>query len=226
MRGLNPKRWRFPRYYPGWWLSNPGAGGGSGTVQTDGVTIQGDGSAGNKIAIKQVETDTTLTGAGTVASGLGVNGWGVPYVQKIIAVGANAVTAPNIALCALPLYAATKFSKIAIFIASCNATAGSDFGLYNAAGVLVANVGSHVLTTGAINSFNTVQGLLTISPGTYFFAFTTADTGVQIEVGGGADTTNLYINLAFSAGGGATLPASITPPALVASAGGFDFTMF
>jgi hypothetical protein len=50
-------------------VTNPGSAG-SGTVQTDGVTIQGDGSAGNKIAIKQVETDATLTGAGIVASPL------------------------------------------------------------------------------------------------------------------------------------------------------------
>lgn len=45
-------------------------GGTGGTVITDGVTIQGDGSAGSPIKIDAVQTDATLTGAGTVGSPL------------------------------------------------------------------------------------------------------------------------------------------------------------
>lgn len=51
----------------------PGTSGGLSTVSTDGVTIQGDGSSGNKVAIKAIQTDATLTGAGTVASPVGAN---------------------------------------------------------------------------------------------------------------------------------------------------------
>ncbi len=51
-------------------VNNPTGSGGAGTVQSDGVTLQGDGSAGNKLAIKAVQTDATITGAGTVASPL------------------------------------------------------------------------------------------------------------------------------------------------------------
>jgi len=43
-----------------------------GLVVTDGVTIQGDGSAANPVAIEQVQHDGTMAGAGTVASPLGV----------------------------------------------------------------------------------------------------------------------------------------------------------
>lgn len=40
----------------------------SGTVQSDGVTLQGDGSAASKLAIKAVQHDDTLAGSGTAAA--------------------------------------------------------------------------------------------------------------------------------------------------------------
>jgi len=46
---------------------------GSDTIAADGVTIKGNGSGANPIAIKQVEHDTSLAGAGTVASPLAAN---------------------------------------------------------------------------------------------------------------------------------------------------------
>lgn len=45
---------------------------GAGTVQSDGVTLLGDGSGASKLAIKAVQHDASLTGNGTVASPLSV----------------------------------------------------------------------------------------------------------------------------------------------------------
>lgn len=47
-----------------------GTGGTGGTVHTDGVTLQGDGSVATPVQILAVQTDATLTGAGTVGSPL------------------------------------------------------------------------------------------------------------------------------------------------------------
>jgi hypothetical protein len=69
-----PRRPWWRNYKPGWFVSGGGGSGGSGTVQTDGVTIQGDGSGGSKIAIKAVQVSGGLSGAGTVASPLAYDG--------------------------------------------------------------------------------------------------------------------------------------------------------
>lgn len=45
-----------------------------GTVNTDGVTVQGDGSLATPIALKAVQHDATLAGSGTVADPLRVAG--------------------------------------------------------------------------------------------------------------------------------------------------------
>ena len=45
-------------------------------VDSDGVTLQGTGTSASKLAIKAVQTDPSLAGAGTVASPLQVNGGG------------------------------------------------------------------------------------------------------------------------------------------------------
>ena len=53
------------------YIKSPNTGGSS-SVKSDGVTIQGDGSALDPIAILQVQSDATISGDGTVANPLSV----------------------------------------------------------------------------------------------------------------------------------------------------------
>lgn len=209
MRRFNQMRWpRLPKYNRGWLVWNPG-GGGAGTVQTDGVTIQGDGSAGNKIAIKQVETDATLTGAGTVASKLGL-----PVVPAFITYGLAAanftVTANKLLLSTEIISVPTRFSQIQISIFSADGANNSDVGLYNFAGNLVAHAGAQLMGTAGVQIFSTVEGIQTIPQGVYFFAATSAGSILTLSVLG--STLLLYSNLAFGSSSGGALPSSITPP--------------
>lgn len=54
------------------YIKSPNTGGSS-SVKSDGVTIQGDGSVVDPIAILQVKTDSSISGDGTVANPLAVS---------------------------------------------------------------------------------------------------------------------------------------------------------
>jgi hypothetical protein len=200
----------YSRYKPGWFVWNPGGSGGSGTVQTDGVTIQGDGSSGNKIALKQVETDATITGAGTVASPLSV----VPPTYNFFqygGIGNNLALPQNQTLISgflLP-YSLT-FSKIFFALTTADAGTNSDIGIYTAAGVLVANIGAQHLGTNFGNVIATVQGSQTIAAGLYMFAATTAGNTIVINSSFGTACWVFSSTAGVTAGG--ALAASITAP--------------
>jgi len=197
---------------PGWWLSNPGGGGG-GTVQTDGVTIQGDGSAGNKIAIKQVETQARLTGAGTVASKLDIAGWPLTQFQRSgqLLNKENLTGANVLALSPFSLSYALTFSNIVVFVGTADAVNNSDIGIYNSGGVLIANIGAQTLPSATEVTLPTVQGSQTILPGLYWFAFTSA--GATLAIFCDPNGLSYYFSLGFGASVGGALPASIVPPA-------------
>lgn len=55
------------------YIKSPNTGGSS-SVKSDGVTIQGDGSVVDPIAILQVQTDSSISGDGTVANPLSATG--------------------------------------------------------------------------------------------------------------------------------------------------------
>jgi hypothetical protein len=187
-----------------------GGGGGSGTVQTDGVTIQGDGSAGNKIAIKAVQTDATLSGAGTVASKLAVAPL-TAYTTTHAASNALAATANTLAISAITITYPITFSKLSFDLFTADAAHNADFGFYNAAGILIANIGAQVLAASGVQTIATVQGSQTIFPGVYFFAFTS--DGSVIAPYNMVNTIVLYANSSFGASVGGALPATIVPPA-------------
>jgi len=209
-------RWpRLPKYYPGWWLSNPGGAGGLGTVQTDGVTIQGDGSAGNKIAIKAVQTTTGLTGLGTVASKLGLSpsiGWFSGGTGN----AATVVTANQIVLCAQVIPFTLTFANISWLNQVGDNANNCDVGLYNSAGTLVANIGAQHIAFGAgVATVAAVQGSQTIQQGLYFSAYTSAAGNFSLFQQGSGLVP--YFNGAFGSSVGGALPASIVPPALSAA---------
>jgi hypothetical protein len=99
------------------------------------------------------------------------------------------------------------FSKIGVDIGTTDAVDNYDLGLYTAAGGLVANIGAQTLPTGNVQSFATVQGVQTIAPGLYVFAWTGNAATAQLAFGNN-DASWVCGNSATTSTGGA-LPASI-----------------
>lgn len=213
-------RWRLPKYHRGWLVWNPGGGGGSGTVQTDGVTIQGDGSAGNKIAIKAVQLTARLTGAGTVASPLDVAGWPIAYFAPPTPEGTGnfSVTVNTLDVYGIAIPYAVVASNISISVDVADGANNYDFGLYNAAGTRVAHTGAvSVGATGTVTIALT-GAPITLAPALYFFAWTGNSATLVLKMGvnfagGGQAPYGLSFNHGYSASVGGVLPASITPPA-------------
>lgn len=90
-----------------------------------------------------------------------------------------------------------------------------DFGLYNAAGTLVANIGAASYTTGGIKTAALAQGTVRLNAGLYYIALTgnaSVLTVSGIQSGSQLWQFGVSANIAASVGG--ALPASITPPAL------------
>lgn len=219
-----PRRPWHRRYLPGWIVSGGGGSGGASTVQTDGVTIQGDGSAGNKIAIKQVETQARLTGAGTVASKLDIAGWPCTFFTYPQATGFGpTVTANKLILLGFTLDCALTFSQVTVSLVTNDNTNNSDIGLYNSAGTLIANIGAQHTPAGGDQTFAFTQGAQTISPGLYFFAVTSA--GSTLNPNGNQQFFCAYFNGTFGTSAGGALPASIAPPALAPSRNGITFCL-
>jgi len=214
MRIRAPRRPWYRSYLPGWWAFNPGSGGGAATVQTDGVTIQGDGSAGNKIAIKAVQTDGSLTGAGIVGSLLGqtpaifyTNGGNVgsDFVN---------ITQNRLAISGFQLYTSLTFAhgKIQTGTGDGGGGAVSSYGIYNPVGTLIAHITPITFGNASIITAAFVEGAQTIPPGLYFLGVTSTGTTLTI---GQADMTwapLLTGNYAVTTGGAQL--ASITPAAV------------
>lgn len=203
---------RWPRYHRGWLVWNPGAGGGGGTVQTDGVTIQGDGSAGNKISLKDAITDgTSLQGAGTSGSKLSIK------PQSFFTITHNAgttqaTTANTLCLYAFLLPYPLTFSTLMFYVQNADASNNVDLGIYNASGALVADIGAQILTGGQKN-LAFVQGSQTQQPAIYYFGITSAGSTFAPLGGPTNGVWTLFQNVAFGASVGGALPNSITPPA-------------
>jgi len=115
------------------------------------------------------------------------------------------------------------FSSMSIYVHDRDSVSTYDFGIYNASGTLVANLGTLAYTSNAtFYTKSTVQGNVTLAAGWYYFAQTGSG-------GGGGDVLQLagsyvgmyaYALTSATAATGGTLPASITPPS--ASLSGAD----
>ena len=232
------RRW-YRKYLPGWFVINPGGGGG-GTVTTDGVTIQGNGSAGSpialldaetdgvtlqgagiaasKLALKAVQTAARLTGAGTVASPLDVAGWPLTWFATNPGGTAGAqqftYSANTLYIAGVLLLAPVRFSNITVDVAVVDAVHNCDLGFYTYAGNLVANIGPQTIPSLGLQTFATVQGVVTLPPGRYFFATTSVGTTAALLWSTAPGSIlQFQSNGIFGASAGGVLPAMIVPPA-------------
>jgi hypothetical protein len=223
MRTRAPRRPWYRSYFPGWWAFNPGSGGGGGTVTTDGVTIQGNGSGGSPIALLAVETDATLTGAGVVGNTLKVatpfpGGWPLAFYSQgqgsanQLVQFANANNTLNVY--GFSLLAQVRFSNITVYIGTADNANNCDLGLYNSSGTLVAHIGAQHLPATNNQTFAIVGAPITLNPGIYFFATTSVATTAAIYISGGNAQAWAYsLNTSYGASVGGALPASIAAPA-------------
>jgi hypothetical protein len=193
-------------------VTNPGSGSGSGTVTTDGVTIQGDGSAGSPIAIKAVQLQARLTGAGTVASKLDIGGWPLNFWQVGLPDSSQdaAVTQNFSYLCSIQIGYALAFSKIALSVHAGDAGGVTAVALYDSTGARIAHTTPANLAAG-YPTLTFAEGSQTINPGDYWFLCASAAVGVRLYTC--QQNWTPYSNEIFTATVGGVTPTSITPPA-------------
>jgi len=117
---------------------------------------------------------------------------------------ANATTAIGFSL---PF--SLTFAHITCFILVADGANLYDFGIYNSAGTLVADIGAQHLPSTGLLTFATVQGSKTINAGLYLFGWTGNATTASLsgDASNGAFNWFFSTNVAASVGGG--LPASI-----------------
>lgn len=201
-----------------------GGSGGTGTVQTDGVTIQGDGSAGNKIAIKAVQVQARLTGAGTVASPLDVNGWPLTAFYQGSVRSNTTPTANQVWVIGFYLPCPLTFAHIGWNIETSDNTGLYDVGIYSG-GSLIANIGAQTMPTAfSFYKAATLQGAQTIYPGLYSFAFT--GNAAVATLGYDGNAAGWVYNQGAGASVGGTLPASITAPTVNPTGNGACFMLY
>jgi hypothetical protein len=173
------------------------------------------------------------TGASTQFWGYpeGMNGWGIDqpileFNSAQIGGGANAIV-----LWAFNIPYQVSLKHLGILIGHADASNTYDFGIYNAAGTLLANTGAKTYSaaSGATVIFNTVtQGTPTVGPGLFFFAWTSSAAG-SLGIYVNYEPYSSFWQLNYLVGGlgywfptvtassSSTLPASITPPTFKAS---------
>jgi hypothetical protein len=179
------------------------------------MEVQNPGSSGG---LSTVTTNASLTGAGTVASPLGVKGWPIQgFVSYTGSANVFSLTANQLGLWIYSIPYEWTASNIAIDITTADGANNSDVGLYNSAGTLIANAGAqHMGSTGNI-AFPFVQGTLTEPAGLYGFAVTSAASNLKFAGLFAAFVLYGLGNLATSTGG--ALNSSITFPALAPNIG-------
>jgi hypothetical protein len=145
-------------------------------------------------------------------------------------------SANTVYLSAFNLPLAISAKHLYFYSLAADGTNQYDFGIYNSAGTLLANTGPQTISaTGLLNfTFVTGSGIITLTPGQYWFAITSAVGGsgtFQLGVNAGTGGVQEYGAFQFLAttgtsgkwfssstpSSGSTLPASITPPTLSTS---------
>jgi len=185
---LLPRRklWRDLDRYCAIDVRNPGSGGGSSSVVTDG-SLTGDGSAGSPLSV-----------AGTPVSFFT---WGSQDSYNARN-GANQVSVSGFLL---PVR--ITFGHLILDIFTDDATNNYDAGIYSVAGSLLAHIGAQTLPNSGQQSFAISGGAVTLNPGLYYFGWTGNDTTALIAYSSRIMSTLFNQNIASSSGG--ALPASI-----------------
>jgi len=218
--------------------------GGSGTVNTDGVTIQGNGSvatpialldaitdgvtlqgagiSSSKLALKAVQTNSGLTGTGAVGSPLGLTPSNFYSIGSFGGGPTQAVTANTLVICGVVIPLAVVFSNFTFWLAAGDASHDSDIGIYTPAGALLANLGAQLLTgTGAPQTIATLQSGVVIQPGKYLVAWTSAASTLSLYTDAQTNAPWCWFSSAsYGTSVGGACPASITAPAQSIARGG------
>ena len=157
----------------------------------------------------------TSSGGATPAIGLtGLGYWQTPVSNMgltPLAIAANVTPVVGLPI-AYPLNVGHLTFNVTTLDNSANLY---DFGLYNAAGTLVADLGPASYTTTGIKTGALVQGTVRLNPGLYYIALT-GNAAVLLISGIGANGSLWQFGASANAGAsvGGQLPATITPPAV------------
>lgn len=210
MRGFASLLQSLSLLVPGWLVFNMGGGGGISTVHTDGVTIQGDGSSGDPIALLDAFTD------GTSLEGAGLPGDKLRMVPTNFFTSGQSVSPIGTAGDFLTVYGfqnptPVQFSNISCIIQNYDPSPSvQDFGIYSAAGDRICHTGPLSFTTESFVELPIVEGTVLMQPGLFLFAMTSTDS--DIEIWGSTAGIAWFYSPFYSSSSGGTLPATIPPP--------------
>lgn len=157
----------------------------------------------------------TSSGGATPAIGLTAIGyWQTPVSGS--GLSTIAITANQVWVVAEPIAWPLSVGHLTFNVVTFDNSANLyDFGLYNAAGTLVANIGAASYTTGGIKTAALAQGTVRLNPGLYYIAATGNATVLVISaIAANGSLWQFGANSNVGASVGGALPASITPPAV------------
>jgi hypothetical protein len=182
----------------------------------------GGGSSG----LSTVHTNSTLTGAGTTGSPLGVASWPINfYATPGPASAGNALGGANrIEYSGFALYSPLVCGHIAPWVQTADAVGSYDFGVYNAAGTLLINSGAQSPATTGFIPYAILQTSVTLSPGLYVFAWTGTATTLKLFQTSGVAAWVVNNNAGTSTGG--VLNNSVTAPTLLPVGNQWNFAIY
>lgn len=186
----------------------------SGTVgsPSDGDLITYDGASGKYKAAAPSGGGATITG----------------YSQHLDGNSNHNLASGNqIQICTFYLDGSLSFSQIGVRLTTSDTGHLSSWGVYDSSGTLKATT-----TPAGFSSGFTIVSLttspITLSAGTYYFAFTSNNTGLSTAIIGGNVLDMLSSNVPAESSSSGALPSSITIPALtggVFASSGFCFLL-
>lgn len=143
---------------------------------------------------------------------------GTPYTAAVLG------AANDVAISGFVLPTPLTFTYIGIAVTTADAIGDYDFGVYTAAGDLIANLGpQHVPPTNLLTG-PTLQGKQTIDAGLYMFGWTGNAIVAAIDIDPNWISWVFNADVAASVGG--TLPASIGAVAVAPAARAWGFALY
>ena len=182
------------------WIESGAGGGSSAGVQSDGTSIAGIGTAGNKLRETSADFFASIGREDATLNPI----------------------ANTVCLTGFVLERPLTFSSIWVDVRAHNSNP-VDFGIYDHLGNLVADVGACALASNTVQALPVLNAPITLQPGRYLFAFTAEDNTLSIT-----ETTAQFC-WAFDGGTQASalgqLPATITPVPILIRLIGANFCL-
>jgi hypothetical protein len=152
---------------------------------------------------------TQLSDAGA-CGGASLTVWANPPNQAGASQAVSAQNAINISPMYIPF--SVTFGHIAVDVGTADGTNNSDFGIYDSSGNLKCNIGAAVYASTGVKNLACTQGSVTISPGIYFFAFTTNGSVPTLKIYYSTASSGMFTwwsQTSATASTGGALPGSI-----------------